>query len=255
MSDVSRIYEVRRSASSTPDGFQVRYDTVSKQIIDFVGGAGISYAGKAVLDIGSGDGVIDLGVAAHAGAHVTGIDINGTRVDDVIYAANLNGADTGALDRLAFIENTSTGLSFPDASFDHAFSWSVFEHVFSPVALLKDVHRILKPGGTLFMQIWPMWRSEWGAHLFENVRPWQHLVETREGLLNGLPNRVDLHDISYDSCNHLTLGDIQRALLAANFSVAKLELEAGVVAIPDEMQHLPWTDLAISGFKLIARRN
>lgn len=62
---------------------------------------------------------------------------------------------------------------FPDATFDLITLWDVIEHVPSPSAELKEIHRILKPGGVLVVNYpdyqslparllgrkWPFWLS------------------------------------------------------------------------------------------------
>src|SRR3990172_251720 len=42
-----------------------------------------------------------------------------------------------------------TPLPFPDASFDCVFGSHVFEHIVRFMALVEDLHRILRPGGFL----------------------------------------------------------------------------------------------------------
>jgi len=40
-------------------------------------------------------------------------------------------------------------LPFPDASFDSVFSSEVFEHIFNLEEILKEVHRVMKPGAKI----------------------------------------------------------------------------------------------------------
>ena len=46
------------------------------------------------------------------------------------------------------------GLPFGAEEFDHAVMLAVLEHLASPEPLLRDIHRILAPGGSLIMT-WP----------------------------------------------------------------------------------------------------
>jgi SAM-dependent methyltransferase len=44
-------------------------------------------------------------------------------------------------------------VSLPEASFDSAAAWMVIEHVLYPLTTLRQIHRLLKPGGTLLISI------------------------------------------------------------------------------------------------------
>jgi SAM-dependent methyltransferase len=51
------------------------------------------------------------------------------------------------------------GKTFPfeDASFDNALTNQVFEHVFNPEEFLKEINRVLKPGGHLLITVPFVW--------------------------------------------------------------------------------------------------
>jgi 2-polyprenyl-3-methyl-5-hydroxy-6-metoxy-1,4-benzoquinol methylase len=50
-------------------------------------------------------------------------------------------------------------LPYPDASFDAALSMGVLEHVAHPAESLDELHRVLRPGGTLYVYKLPNRRS------------------------------------------------------------------------------------------------
>jgi 2-polyprenyl-3-methyl-5-hydroxy-6-metoxy-1,4-benzoquinol methylase len=60
-----------------------------------------------------------------------------------------------ARDRLGLPVTTQMveDVNFPDDEFDLVILWHVLEHVHSPRAMLKEVARILKPGGTLLVAV------------------------------------------------------------------------------------------------------
>jgi SAM-dependent methyltransferase len=42
-------------------------------------------------------------------------------------------------------------LPFPDSRFDSVFSSEVFEHIFNPEEILKEIHRVMKPGAKILL--------------------------------------------------------------------------------------------------------
>jgi 2-polyprenyl-3-methyl-5-hydroxy-6-metoxy-1,4-benzoquinol methylase len=93
--------------------------------------------GTTLLDVGCGEGFF-LFNASKAGYTSKGIDIS---QDAAEYARREFGLNVEAK---PFKE-----LQFPENYFDVVTLWQVLEHVPYPLMVLKEVHRILKPGGLL----------------------------------------------------------------------------------------------------------
>lgn len=53
--------------------------------------------------------------------------------------------------RLPVLRVSATAMTFEDNTFDFAYSHSVFEHIPDPEAALKEVVRVLKPGGVAYI--------------------------------------------------------------------------------------------------------
>lgn len=240
--------------------FREHYEEAPRQIVDFLQGGGVALGGVSIADVGCGDGVIDLGVAhLCTPSNLVGYDIRKTDVAALRRAAAASGVNTDALDeRVTFVESMPTEIPSVSDAFDVAFSWSVFEHVADPVPLLKEVRRILKPGGAFFLQVWPLFLSEHGGHLWLSDRSrFPHLRESPWVIAEDLgfatstdPTRPA--DDEFRSLNRLTVDSLQRALLAAGLVPVRVELVTGAVHVPEDLAYLPLTDLAISGLKLLA---
>ena len=69
-------------------------------------------------------------------------------------------------DGIELVKGDCRSLPFPDEFFDAAVSISVFEHVTCLPEVLKELYRVLKPGGTLYSEFGPIWSSVWGHHLW-----------------------------------------------------------------------------------------
>ncbi len=93
--------------------------------------------GPLLLDIGCGEGFF-LFNASSAGYNARGIELS---QDAAEYARREFGLDVEAR---PFEE-----LRLPENRFDVVTLWQVLEHVPHPLAILREVHRILKPGGLL----------------------------------------------------------------------------------------------------------
>jgi SAM-dependent methyltransferase len=241
--------------------FVDHFDGAAQQIIDFITSDNVELDGATVADIGSGDGIIDLGVLLKARpAKLVGYDIK--RVDTDALRRSMAAAgvreELPHSDTLAFVESEPDGVPAPNDTFDVVYSWSVFEHVDKPVEMLREIHRILKPEGVLFLQIWPFFNSRHGGHLWLTIdEPFAQLSRSPfsiERELKGQPatDPSRTADDEFRSLNRLTLDSLQRALLAAHLRIVKIELVGEAVHIPPALAHQPMSDLAISGVKLLA---
>ncbi len=94
--------------------------------------------GKAVLDIGCGEGVVDLFLNDIARS-VTGVDVDKKTVE----TANRRFSATN----MRFFAMSGEHLDFPDQSFDVIISAQSIEHMQNDRAFLEGVRRILKNGG------------------------------------------------------------------------------------------------------------
>jgi len=104
--------------------------------------------GLRVLDAGCGNCVYFLLLASQAHKYV-GIDIS---VRDLIYARHM--VQEMYLDTQAFYLNGSiTALPFPDDVFDLVICNSVLEHVKNDQSALKELVRVLRPSGWLFLTV------------------------------------------------------------------------------------------------------
>lgn len=95
------------------------------------------------LNLGTGEGDYDRMVAAHC-KELIGCDVN---EEDLAHAQRLN-ADVS---NLRYEVNNALGLSYPDQSFDLIVSCEVIEHVGQPEQMVREMARVLKPGGYALM--------------------------------------------------------------------------------------------------------
>jgi ubiquinone/menaquinone biosynthesis C-methylase UbiE len=241
--------------------FWDHYNWAAGQIVDFVDGTGVHLAGKEIADIGCGDGILALGFTRLAKpARLVGYDVNEVDLDNLAARCVEEGVDPALPPGLEFHVSQQKGLPAADASFDVVTTWSAFEHIGDPYALLREIRRILRPDGALFLQLWPFYYSERGSHLWEWFPDgFHHLLEHHTETVDKL-DRSELKDRAWTEMmarefvhlNRLTLDELQRCILAAGLAVTKLELISHAVAIPRELARHPLSDLGISGVKLLA---
>lgn len=97
--------------------------------------------GGRLLDVGCGDGFF-LAVALQRGWEVYGLDNSPGAID----AAKQKFGDRVTLDTLS-------KACYPSASFDVVTLFEVLEHLPNPIDHLREIHRILKPGGWICLSV------------------------------------------------------------------------------------------------------
>lgn len=119
-----------------------------QRVGDFISRYGLTN-GK-VLEVGSGQGSLQDVVADY-----TGLDISNA---------------AAAKYHKKFVVASATQMPFPDNTFDGIFTVWVMEHIPEPEKALREMRRVLKPGGKLYLHV--AWNCEpWFADGFA-VRPY-----------------------------------------------------------------------------------
>jgi SAM-dependent methyltransferase len=111
------------------------------------------------LGLRAGDRLLDLGCGAgrHAfealrrGARVTAFDYDEGELKDVaaVASAMAVAGELPAAARSATTRGDATRLPFPDASFDRIIAAEVLEHIDEDGAAIRELVRVLRPGGTI----------------------------------------------------------------------------------------------------------
>jgi ubiquinone/menaquinone biosynthesis C-methylase UbiE len=99
-----------------------------------------SSAGLDVLDVGCGQGM-DVVEYARAGARVTGVDLTPRHVELAVSHTRALGLDA------TIVRGDAEELPFAEASFDRVSSNGVLHHTPNMPAALREIHRVLRPGG------------------------------------------------------------------------------------------------------------
>lgn len=241
--------------------FWEHYDDAVEQTLTFLEGAGVATAGREMADVGCGDGILTLGLM-HKGhpAQLTGFDIVETDRDALRDQAERHGVDSRLPPELAFKRSGPVTLPAADDSFDIVTTWSAFEHVADPAAVLGEISRVLRAEGVLFLQLWPFYYSERGSHLWDWFSDaFHHLRSSQEDLVREMeasgksdPEWTRYMAREFQGLNRLTLDELQLCLHAAGLEVVRLELLSHLVNIPRGLRRYRLADLGVAGVKLLA---
>jgi len=100
-------------------------------------------SGLDVLDVGCGPGTITIDLAQRVAAGtVVGVDSSSEVLDEARRAA-------GQLSNVRFESGDVYGLEYPDGSFDVVHAHQLLQHLSDPVAALREMRRVCRPGGVI----------------------------------------------------------------------------------------------------------
>lgn len=145
----------------------------------------VSPGGKQALEVGCGGGLVCEEIA-RLGFHVTGIDPSEPSLEAAIGHARASGLD------IRYERAAGESLPYRDGSFDVVFCFDVLEHVRDLPQVIREVARVLKPGGVFCYdtlnrtwlsylvaikigQDWQRW-----AFLPPNLHVWEMFIKPRE---------------------------------------------------------------------------
>lgn len=142
---VEKVYESTWDRPAQPaDPNDIDY----RRIVDFVETYNLRQA--KVLEVGAGTGKLQDVVDDY-----TGLDIS---------------ASSRRHFHKPFLQASATAIPVPDESFDAVWTINVLEHVPHPEHALREIRRVLRHGGYLYLS--PAWQCRpWAAEGYQ-VRPW-----------------------------------------------------------------------------------
>ncbi len=168
--------------------------------------------GMRLLDAGCGPGTVSAGLArAVAPGEVVGLDA----APAVLEHARAH-VDEESVDNASFVVGDIYKLDEPDESFDVVYANQLLQHLTDPVRALREMRRVLKPGGLLAVRD-ADYQTMCPAPKFPEFNDWNELY----------------HEVAYRNAAEPDAGrELPGWVRAAGF--AELELHPNVVALDGE---------------------
>jgi SAM-dependent methyltransferase len=112
------------------------------------------HGGETVLDLGTGFGRHAF-ETARRGAHVVAVDLAPDEVaaTRATFDAMADGGELPAGVRTLVLRADALRLPFDDGTFDRIISSEVLEHICDDHGALRELHRVLRPGGRLAVTV------------------------------------------------------------------------------------------------------
>ena len=175
-------------------------------------------AGKTVVDFGSGRGGDAVHIATRGAGHVFGVEIR----EDYVEEARLLAAAQGVAARCSFVNPLRDRAAYESlyGCCDVVVSVDAFEHFDDPAEALREMYRLLTPGGSLLISFGPPWLHPYGAHMGHvNRMPWLHFL-FRESTILAAENRGALRfEESSSGPNRMTVRRFERIAAASEFEL------------------------------------
>jgi ubiquinone/menaquinone biosynthesis C-methylase UbiE len=143
-----------------------------------------TFASGVILDLGTGPGYLPIEIARRApDINIIGVDLSRS----LVRIAQTNAAETNFSHQLQFEVGNAARLHFDNASFDMVISTGMLHSLKNPVAVLNEIHRVLKKGG----ETWIYDPANIAACI--DARKWKASLNTRERVFLWFFRLIGLH--------------------------------------------------------------
>lgn len=197
---------------------------------------------KRCLDAGCGGGRYSIAMGRLGAAKVIGCDVSAEGIKDCRRRAK--GVPTVSFDEASVLD-----LPFEDASFDFVCSSGVLHHTADPARGLREITRVLRPGGRVFLLLYGARGLRWPTIMA--VRPHAQALgyaavdqAMQEAGLPANKQRTFLDDLFVPLIAFYEWPDVQRMLVDNNYADierwerGKLDHEASVEVQRSELDQL-----------------
>ena len=121
--------------------------------------------GQTILDVATGTGAVAIELVRRKRCDVVGLD----QSREMLAVAERRVARSGLANRIRFLEGTAERLPFDDKSFDGLTFTYLLRYVDDPAATLRELARVVRPGGTVagleFAVPRGVWRAPWEVYV------------------------------------------------------------------------------------------
>jgi SAM-dependent methyltransferase len=226
-------YRLLRAIAASEPGTMDGSAYVGKSKVSFLLGESLIAqltAATTVVDFGCGYGEDAIELVRRGCKRVVGVDIQEER----LAGARVNAAKAGVADRCAF----TTVLNEPC---DAVVSLDAFEHFEDPGGILRIMHAMLRPGGSVYASFGPTWYHPLGGHTF-SVFPWAHLLFSERALCAWRSHIRDDGATHFSEVagglNQMTISRFEKLVAESQFDLKSLECVPIGKLKP---LHGPWT--------------
>jgi len=161
-------------------------------------------ADDRVLDVATGTCAVAIELARASGCTVVGAD----QSPEMLAAGRRRVDAAGLADRVELVETRAEELPLGDASFDHLTFTYLLRYVEDPLATLRELARVVRPGGTMAMLEFavppgPLPRAAWEAYVRVGLplagvafgREWWRVGRFLGGSITGFYERYPLPEL------------------------------------------------------------